>query len=87
MVKGELRNFMIVITREGGKYMVRDDYIVSRTGYEPLDMYNRDMTHCIYSCLDIIQVYESEVYDTFNTIKTMDKIYDRIDYLASKGGI
>ena len=62
MKKSDLKNRMVVETRNGNRYMVVDNYLMRSAGYIMLSDYNEDLTikHVILEShkFDIMTIYE-----------------------------
>src|SRR5690554_1167873 len=58
MKKSELRNGMVVETREGVLYLVVGEFITRQDGFDLLSSYKENMLNSFYDSLDIVRVYE-----------------------------
>ena len=79
MKKSDLKNRMVVETRNGNRYMVVDNYLMRKCGYMMLSDYNEDLTIIQTDTfistleeLDIIKIYEPYktlgIDDAFNAL-------------------
>lgn len=60
MTKSDLKDWMVVKTREGSNYMVDNTHniLVSNDGWMPLDQYSNDLLCITDNDFDIVAVYE-----------------------------
>lgn len=80
MKKSELKNRMVVKTRNGKLYMVIDEMLVSMSGYFYFSNYNEDMTEVSgkYAIFDIVEVYdECFTIDLEKYVKSYNPIWRR----------
>lgn len=77
MKKSELRNGMMVETREGVLYLVVGDFMTRENGYDLLSNYNKDMINVNDRAYDIVKVYEfkNNVFD--NNAGWLKVLFDR----------
>lgn len=75
MKKSDLKNRMVVETRNGNRYMVVDNYLMRKSGYLMLSDYHDDLTmkHDFFHSsreLDIMKIYEpSKKLDMDNVLR------------------
>jgi hypothetical protein len=83
--KSDLENSMVVECRNGEKYIVIDDKIISTIGYNCLSNYNEDLTTILstyknenitvfkegHSKYDIMKVYNKVLCIDFNTLQLL----------------
>ena len=60
--KKDLKNGMVVETREGNRYMVVGDSLMRDVGYLPLSLYNDDLREDSDSKFDIMKVYDVQYH-------------------------
>lgn len=79
MKKSDLKNRMVVECRNGNKYMVIDDKLISTTGFMRLSDYKTDLSLKDISCneLDIMKVYKE--IDIFDFDIAYNIIWERIE--------
>ena len=64
--KKDLKNGMVVETREGNRYMVVGDSLMRDVGYLPLSLYNDDLRENNNSQFDIMKVYDVQYHLNLN---------------------
>ena len=64
--KKDLKNGMVVETREGNRYMVIGDRIMRDVGYIPLNLYTDDLREASNSQFDIMKVYDVQYHLNLN---------------------
>ena len=73
MKKSELKNSMVVETREGFRYLVIDDMLMRDFGCLTLQDYYEDLIHEGDECFDIVKVF-----DCVNILDKINKCNDVI---------
>lgn len=71
MTKSDLENGMIVELRDGNKYLIHDNLLLTKDGYIRLNNYNEDLTleNRNQNRFDIIRIYESVPYSLMGIFK------------------
>lgn len=87
MKKSDLKNRMVVETRNGNRYMVVDNFLMRKDGYLSLSDYNEDLTmeytvadliSCNVKELDIMKIYSPyKTLDIDNVFNTLIEIWER----------
>lgn len=79
MKKSDLRNMMIVESRDGYRYVVVGDRLYYGSGYFPLDTFTDDLKHAnrTYESEDIVKVYSP-----INYLPTTDDL-NRVEQLCT----
>lgn len=57
----DLKSGMVVKTIRGEKYLIVDDLLIGKHGYNELNNYNSDLTHKFDSTFDIIEVFKKSI--------------------------
>lgn len=81
MKKDELRNGMVVETREGNLYLVVGYFITRETGFDLLSNYKESLLNSFYDSLDIMKVYEYKNDRHDNNATTIRALFNR-EYLT-----
>jgi len=93
MKKSDLKNGMLVETREGNLYLVVGDFITKQDGFDLLSNYDENLKNKVSNKLDIMKTYEykndrygnnAAAIRTLFYRELLTQIWERIEYNLTK---